>query len=503
MKTIKTFLLLIFIFLIASCNKEKTNSELLGYKNDLFWSKRKASHVLLNRILSDRANVLWSNGNHTATPVPLGAVGPAKYIKRLNGMYQNTNIAKVLKDAVKENMNVILVIGDGMGINQMSFPIYENVAKRSKEKTYFEKIMNEGATGLVLTNPHNSIVTGSAASGTAFACGSKTLIGMLGLDYEGKRLTSILDVAQSKGKSTGLITEANITDATPAAFYAHQIRRGEQAAIAKELIMENNIDVIFGGGGYFFIPKGTKFSENKEFADINSELDAKSKRKDDLDLIKEAKGKNYTIINTKKELLKLDNKTEKVLGVFSARGINAVIDRDDEQTGEPSLVEMADKGIKILSKNKKGFFLMIEAARIDWESHDNDAGSVYKAAKEMNKVLKVCYDFYSKNKKKTIIVFTADHETGGLGISYTRYKNGKRIETPFSNGKKHSTTLNTLPFEEYLKIGQQKKSVYKIFSKVKSKEELYKELNNAFNFEITKEDAEIIFNSINNYRKSK
>lgn len=504
MKSKKTFygIITLIFFTVLGFTSNSYLSNLLGYNNQTFWSSKKTPHRILNRIVADRSNVTWACGNHTASPLPLGILGPEKYAKQLGGINQNTKIAEVLKSAVKDDMNVILVVGDGMGVDHMSLPIYKNIALQNGEKTYFEKIMNEGTTGLVLTNTHNTIVTGSAAAATAFACGTKTLNGMVGVDSDMNRLESILDVAENNGKSTGLVTDAHITDGTPCAFYGHSISRHFFAELSKQLILENDIEVLFGGGAEYFIPQDNLLSNYKGFEDIHSSLDGKSKRKDSVDLIDSSKAKGYKVINTEKELLNIEEGTEKVLGLFSAQGMNARIDRDDENTGEPSLVDMTKKAIDILAEDVDGFFLMVEAARIDWEAHDNDIGAVFKSLEEMNDVLEVCYNTYLNDPENTILVFTADHETGGLGITYSHYHD-KKIEKTFANGQKYITSLNSLPFEDFNKLYEQNKSIYKILTEVHSLEELHKELNDALTFEITKEESEIIYKSLDNYRKSK
>ena len=143
---------------------------------------------------------------------------------------------------------------------------------------------------------------------------------------------------------------------------------------------------------------------------------------------------------------------------------------------------------------------MIEAGRIDWEAHDNDAGSVYKAGAEMNQMLKVCYDFQKKNPN-TLLVFTADHETGGLGIAYTDAKEEYKKQLP--SGDEWTSGTDPLSFPQFEKLKDQKKAVYKVFGEAKSAEELYKYVNDNSSYKITMEDAEMIFNKLHGYKKSK
>lgn len=499
----KIFLLILFAVMANSHFAQVSEDALFGYKGDTFWAKSKFPHFFLNKVLGEQTNVVWSTGNHTGSSVPLGAMGPEKYTSQLKGVIQNTKIAEVLKQAVSEKMNVILVIGDGMGINHMTLPIYKNISLENKKETYFEKIMREGETGIVMTHPHGEIVTSSAAAATAMACGTKTLVGMVGIDFEGTRLESILDVAEKNNLVTGLITEASLTDGTPAGFYGHSSNRSTHTELARQLIQENEIEVLLGGGGELFVPENQKFSSNKYFKDINPGLDRNSARKDNLNLLKEAEDKGYKLVGTKKALTKVSHKEDKVLGIFSAQGLNAAIDRDDENTGEPSLVDLSKKGIEVLSEKENPYFLMIEAARIDWESHDNDLGAVHIAVTEMDDVLEVCYKEYKKDPENTLLVFTADHETGGLAIAYTKLPSDKRASWDLKSGDRYEKSKNNVSFEQFLKYDKQKSSIYKIFDGAKSAEDLYKKLNDNFEFKVNREEAKIMYEMISGYRKSK
>ncbi len=493
----------LILLIVVGCSQKETTNDPMGWKAGTFWSKWKTPHVLYNRTIGEESNIIWSTGNHTASPLPLGAIGPKKYTKQLKGIFQNTHIAEVTKEAVKDGKKVILVIGDGMGINHMSLPILNNIAQKTGKETYFEKIMNEGENAFVINNVANGLVTGSAAAATAIACGTKTITSMIGVDPDGKPLTSVLDVAEKRGMPTGLVTEASILDGTPGGFYANNISRHAFDEISVQLCDEYNIEVLFGGGAEYFIPKGKSLTDYDYFKDITPALNGPSKRKDDRDLINDFAKKGYQIINTKEELTNLSDKTEKTIGLFAAGGMNAAIDRDEEETGEPSLVDMASKSINILSKSKKGFFLMVEAARIDWEAHDNDAGSVYKAVEEMNRVLKVCYDYYKEDPKNTLVIFTADHETGGFALSYNHFHGDKKYTRKLANGETFSSGYNPLLNEEFHKLTEQKKSLYKIFGEVHSAEELYNQLKENTSYNITREDAEVIFSTTRNYKKAK
>lgn len=493
---IVTFVVSYFIF-----NNGK-DAEHIGYKNDAFWSaNNKHAHMLLNRALSRESHIAWSTGNHTASPVPCGAIGPEKYTKQLNGIIDNTEIGKVTRQAIEDGVNVILVIGDGMGFNHMSLPIYMRIAEQSTEKTYFEKIMDEGSCGIVLTNPLNGIVTGSATAATALATGYKNTLDIVSIDTNGYPLETNMELAEKLNYVTGLVTDAGITDGTPAAFYAHSYNRNLENEIAGQLPLKS-IEVIFGGGAKLFIPKGTRLKDFDYYKNSPNINEAESERNDNINLLSQFEEQGYTIISNKNDLLNLNKETGRVLGLFNAGGLSAAIDRDDENTGEPSLIEMTEKAIEILDNKNKNIFLMIEAARIDWEAHDNDAGAVYKAVEEMNSLLKVCCE-YQQNNKNTLLIFTADHETGGLGISYTKVSKENLFKKKLKSGDVWESETDPLFFDEFKKLKNQKRAVHRIFGEAKSVDELYKMLQDNFEYKITYQDAEIIFNTLHGYKKGK
>lgn len=498
----KVFISYIILILLIPILLKAQDDESIGYKNDVYWQgNNKHAHLLYNRAISRQSHLAWATGNHTSSPVPCGAIGPEKYLKQIKGIIDNTLIGKITKEAIYDKTNIIMVIGDGFGFNHMALPIYMRIAESDTNKTYFERIMDEGSNAIILTNPVNGLVTGSAAAATAIATGTKTLLDILGLDQNGNMLETSMELAKKNNYQTGLVTDAGITDATPAGFYAHIHNRDLENEVARQLL-ESNFDVIFGGAALKFIPQNTKLKDLKEFKDCNYFNRELSERTDNLNLINGFAEKGYKIIGDKSGLNNLDTNTEKVLGLFASGGLSAAIDRDDENTGEPSLVEMVQKSIQILDKDSNNFFVMIEAGRIDWEAHDNDAGAVYKAVDELNRVLKVCYE-YQKRNPNTLLVFLADHETGGLNISYTKVSEENAFKKDLSNNKKWLSITDPLHFQEYEKLKSPKKSLYKIFSAAKSKEELLDLLNSNSDYKINIEDAEVIFNSLMNYKKAK
>ena len=497
--------ILVFVLtaLVSYLIFSESKTDYVGYKGSTYYSSNsKQAHMILNRALSEESHIAWSTGNHTASPVPTGAVGPRKYTDQLNGLIQNTDIAKVSQKAIEEGINVIIVIGDGMGMNHMTMPIFMRMAEKSDEGTYFEKILNEGSCGITLTNPVNGLVTGSAAAATAIATGQKSYMEVVSVDTNGYPLKTSLELAEEKGFSTAIITDAGITDGTPAGFYAHMYNRDLENEIAEQLV-HSKIDIIFGGGAKRFIPKNTKLSDYKYFKDRKLFNNDESVRNDNKNLLYEFIDLGYDIISSENELLNLSNKTEKVLGLFNSGGLSAAIDRDIEVTGEPSLGLLTEKAFDILNNKNKNYFAMIEAGRIDWEAHDNDAGAVYFAVEEMNDILKLCYDEYNKNRNKTLLIFTADHETGGLSFSYTKRTENNKFVKKLKSGDEWFSKTDPLLFEEFKKLKSQKQAIHKGFGKIKSINELYEWLNYNLGYNVTQEDAEAIFNTRKGYVKGK
>lgn len=253
-------------------------------------------------------------------------------------------------------------------------------------------------TGIVRTASTNDFVTDSAASATAFASGVRTYnraIGMSDKNFdasgESQKLTSLLKRAQEAGKSVGIVTSTRLTHATPAAYFAHVPQRSMEQQIADQLLLAN-IDVIIGGGVEFFLP----VSEGGE-------------RKDQTNLFTSFAQAGYFVARDDESL-------------FSApqnRPLIAVLSKDhlpydlDRLPGQKELADYVELAVERLSRNPKGYFLLVEAGRVDHASHFNYArrafGDMLAFDRALERVL--------SEKKDTLIVVTADHETGGLALS--------------------------------------------------------------------------------------
>jgi len=289
----------------------------------------------------------------------------------------------------KKVRNIIFCIGDGMGLGQITLARME--ATGPDGALYMERMP---VVGSVRTHSANALVTDSAAASTALASGIKTNNGMLGTTPDGTSYQTILEAAKAKGTATGLVVTSRITHATPAAFASHVTSRKMQDKIAEQLIA-NKVNVLFGGGQEYFLPKSSN----------------KSKRNDQKDLIKQAKEAGYLYIRTAEELRTARH--THILGLFQLGPLTTV-------APEPSLAELTTKAIDILSREgkghkKRGFFLMVEGSQIDWACHDNDAARTIRQTLLFDQAVKAAIDFALKDKH-TLVIVTADPETGGLTI---------------------------------------------------------------------------------------
>lgn len=250
-------------------------------------------------------------------------------------------------------------------------------------------IMDEMLVGMHRTYSANSIVTDSAAGGTAMATGVKTNNGMIAMSPTGERLPTILQAAKASGKKTGLVTTTTITYATPAAFASHVEDRKMEAEIAPQLL-DNRVDVLLGGGRKYF-PKT---------------------------LLNRAKAEGYQIVTDHKGL-SLKSSSDKLLGLFSEEAMSPELDR--HRTKEPSLAEMTETAIQILQKDKKGFFLMVEGGQIDWAGHANDAAWAMKDIEAFEQAVERVKEF-AEEDQHTLVVIAGDHNTGGISIGgYNQY----------------------------------------------------------------------------------
>jgi alkaline phosphatase len=306
--------------------------------------------------------------------------------------------------------NVIVLQGDGMGTAQRDLIRLVTKGNRTGRDLVMDKLDH---TGLVHTDPKdpNAAVTDSAAAATAFATGVKTYNGAIGVDASGRTVRNLVEDARRAGKATGLVTTAQVTDATPAAYAAHVKDRGQQSEIARQYLARSKPNVILGGGEDFWYPAGTPGA----YPDNPPKDPGEQSKGDRGNLVDRAKARGYKYVTTRAQLRA--TKGPKVLGLFANE---EMFEQHPEGQGDlydpvVPLPDMASKALKLLSRDRDGFFVLIEEEAIDEMAHSNNAGMVIKSGAALDRTVKVAVDFARKHPG-TLIVVQGDHETGGLTI---------------------------------------------------------------------------------------
>jgi alkaline phosphatase len=322
--------------------------------------------------------------------------------------------------------------------------------------------------GISLTYPSGVLVTDSAASGTQLATGQFAGSEMIGADKNGNPAETILEKAIKTGKSTGLVSDTRLTHATPAAFAAHQPHRSLENEIAVDMLNVGP-DVMLSGGLRYWIPQEANDKESAVYKELEQmtqgSVKIKSKRKDSRNLLTEAREKGYALVFNRSQM---ETAQGKLLGLFAYSampdGITVTHSQDDPNRTIPTLKEMSAKALQVLSKNDKGFFLMIEAGMIDWAAHNNDTGSMLHELLRLNETVDYVLDWAS-NRDDTLIIVTADHTTGGFGISYSAsdLPQGRRLPGSLFKGREFKPNYNFGHPEVLDKIYNQKLSYREIF----------------------------------------
>lgn len=298
---------------------------------------------------------------------------------------------------------VFYFIGDGMGITHVAATEAYLAAK--KQEIGYEKLSFSTfpTTGFANNHALNRLITGSAAAGTALATGQKTTINTISMD--GKRtqnLTSIAKIAKEKGFKVGIISNVSINHATPAVFYANQPDRNNYYEIGLYLI--NSRFDFFGGGGF------NKFT---------------GKNNDQPDLYLLAGQAGYRVSRGVEELNALTPGVQQVIATsnFLTKSASQQFVIDQGETDIP-LSRFIEKAIELLYGDE-GFFIMAEEGNLDWASHANDGASAIQNIKGLSDAVERAVEFYLKHPDETLIIVTADHETGGLTLGWA----GKEYDT--------------------------------------------------------------------------
>ncbi len=296
-----------------------------------------------------------------------------------------------------EHRDVILMIADGLGPQHLAAAriVSERVLDRP---LCMAEVMRSGRTGYLLNDTADAIVTDSAAAATQMATGQRAIPRVLSMSPEpppaGTVYRTILEIAQARGMATGLVTTSGITDATPGAFAAHVLDRGREAEVAEQELA-HRVDVLMGGRRAFFLPRSAEGS----------------RRGDERDLLAEARGAGYAVVEDERGLRQVTRGS--VLGLFSLGDM--AFEQARAGTGQPSRATMAEKALALLARGDRGFFVMIEGGRIDHAAHASDAADVVGDALAFDEAVCAARAFQRRHPEALLIV-TSDHETGGLAI---------------------------------------------------------------------------------------
>ena len=292
----------------------------------------------------------------------------------LSGCLQ-TSPEKVNKDTRAKN--IILMIGDGMGVSQITAGLTANKGHLNLEE--FKNI------GFSKTQSASDYITDSGAGGTAISIGQKTYDHAIGVDKDTIPHKTILEYAELNGKATGIVVTSEVTHATPASFIAHQKDRYMYEEIAKDY-MKTDIEVFIGGGLTYF-----------------------NDRKDKIDLTQNLIENGYQLVTNIEELLAI--KSGKVAGLLYEK------DPPKFSEGRNDMLPICtQKAIELLNKRKEGFFLMIEGSQIDWGGHDHSTTYIIDEMIDFDNTIGKVLEF-ARHDGNTLVIVTADHETGGMALN--------------------------------------------------------------------------------------
>ena len=302
---------------------------------------------------------------------------------------------KQLPVSSKKAKNVILLIGDGMSISQISAYRLLNGGPNSRIS-----VDEFPYSGIVLTHSEDAIITDSASSATAYSTGYKTNNTYLGLDSEKNNLENLTETLDRYGFVSSLLATSEITHATPAAFVAHVDLRWKTDEISSQM-MNSSVATLLGGGRHFFLPK-----------------EMGGKREDGRNLLEEVKA-SHTLLTTKDEMFNFDQNTSgRVFGLFADEHIRN-IETPDNHALEPSLSEMLEFAVNrsehFIDNGCKGFFIMAEGSQVDWAGHVNNLEYLRREMHDLDSAVESALK-YAMERKDTLVVVTSDHETGGLLI---------------------------------------------------------------------------------------
>ena len=334
-------------------------------------------------------------------------------------------------DRPAKPQNVILLIGDGMGLTQISAGLYSN-----NNRLHLERFP---VIGLHKSYASNNLVTDSAAGATAFACGKKTYNGAIAVGPDSLPCRTILEDAKARELATGLIATSTIVHATPASFVAHNIYRRNYDAIAADFV-GSDLDYFVGGGLQFF----------------------RNRESDDRDLYAELEALGYQMGSYfDSEFTEVNPDPSKPFGYLTS-----LKDPLTVANGRDYLEPATLQALEFLPRRSdQGFFLMVEGSQIDWGGHANNAEYIISEMLEFDRVIGRVLD-WAQTHPETLVVVTADHETGGFAIQVGSQMND--LETAFTSTKH---TADLIPVFAFGPGAEQFSGIYEnteIYDKIKA-----------------------------------
>lgn len=330
-------------------------------------------------------------------------------------------VAQVAESPIAEEQarprNVILMIGDGMGPQQIGLlQLWAAHAATSDlaQGTAFDRIASDGVVGISMVEPVDALVVDSACSATQLATGRPALSEVIGLDDAGEPVPTILERAEAAGMATGLVSDTRLTHATPASFAAHQAHRSMENEIAADMLASGT-DVLLSGGARNFAPADVDSAMSEAWG---APYALQSRRDDERNLIAEAEAAGYQLAFSRDQLRDAQAAGGPILGLFANSAMHdAIAGFAGEAAAQPSLEEMSLAALDVLSADEDGFFLMIEGGQIDWAGHANDAGWMLHEMRRFEAALAAVMQ-WMEGREDTLLIVTADHETGGFSFSY-------------------------------------------------------------------------------------
>jgi len=338
--------------------------------------------------------------------------------------------------------NIIWVIGDGLGPELMGFLMQGArvgaLAQYPAKTTALEQLLQDGTQGMFFNHTHGSIVTDSAAAATQMATGAWSLPDRIGVDDEGRSVPTLLELARKQGKAIGVVTDSYVTDATPAGFTAHVLSRRQKAEIARQQVALAP-EVLLGGGKTYF-----SAGENKN-------------------LLAKARKQGYQTVYNKKSLAAIH--AGPVLGLFADKNLPMAVEMHN-YPNVPTLAEMTQKALEILAQDPDGFILVVEAGKIDWAAHANDAGGTLAELNVLDETLSLVRT-YADSHPDTLVYLNADHDTG-LGAFVYQVLNKERAARKTEQGEVlYDGKTYYGSFDTYALLQKQRRCLYYLEEELK------------------------------------